>query len=191
MNKTEFMSQLKKHLRKLPFDEVKEAVDYYEQFFDDAGEENEQAVLAELGSPLAVASQIVASFAAKGTENSAKKGLSTAWMTILAVFASPIARPLALLVAVPAAALVIVVIAVLLSIGATGVGLVAGGIMSGVTSVSIVMQSFSTTVFFFGLGLTACGIGLAVIIGTVKLSKISFDTLAKSVGGFILRRNKK
>ena len=65
MNKHEFINQLKKHLRKLPFDEIKEAIDYYEQYFDDAGEENEQAVLLELGSSSAVASQLIASYAAK------------------------------------------------------------------------------------------------------------------------------
>ena len=191
MKKHEFMNQLKKHLRKLPFDEVKEVVDYYEQYFDDAGEENEQAVLVELGSSSAVASQIIASYAAKDAGESTKHGLSTVWQVILAVFASPIALPLALVVVILAVALVVTVIAIVILIGATGVGLVAGGIMSGVTSVSIVMQSLSTALFFFGLGLTASGIGLAVIIGTVKLSKMSFTTLAKRVGEFILRRNQK
>ena len=191
MNKHEFMSQLKKHLRKLPFDEVKEVVEYYEQYFDDAGEENEQAVLMELGSSSAVASQIIASYAAKDSGKSAKHGLSTAWQVILAVFASPIALPLALAVVILALALVITMIAIVISIGATGIGLLASGIVSGVTSVSIVMQSLSTALFFLGLGLAASGIGLAIMIGTVKLSKICFDTLAKNVGKFILRRNKK
>jgi len=40
MNRHEFIAQLKKKLRKLPFDEINEAVDYYEGYFDDAGEEN-------------------------------------------------------------------------------------------------------------------------------------------------------
>ena len=185
------MAQLKKHLRKLPFDEVKEAVDYYEQYFDDAGEENEQAVLSELGSPSAVASQIVASFAAKDTGKSVQKGLSTAWMTILAVFATPVALPVALVVAALAFVLVIVMLSVVLSIGGAGAGLVVGGIMSVVTSASLILESFSTALFFFGLGLMASGIGLAIIIGTVKISKIGFAWLAKYVGEFILRRNKK
>jgi len=185
------MAQLKKHLRKLPFDEVKEAVDYYEQYFDDAGEENEQAVLSELGSPSAVASQIVASFAAKDTGKSVQKGLSTAWMTILAIFATPAAQPVALAVAVLAFVLVVVMLIVVYSIGGAGVGLVAGGIMGVVTGGSVVLRSFSTALFFFGLGLIASGIGLAIITGTVKLSRIGFAWLAKNVGEFILWRNNK
>jgi uncharacterized membrane protein len=185
------MVQLKKHLYKLPFDEAKEAVDYYEQYFDDPGKENELSVLSELGSPSVVASQIIASFAAKDTGNSRQRGLSTAWMTIIAIFATPVALPVALVVAVLAFVLVIVMLAIVISIGGAGVGFVAGGIMSVVTSGSIVSQSFSTALFFLGLGLTASGIGLATIIGTVKISKIGFAWLAKNVGEFIIRRNKK
>ena len=191
MNKYEFMAQLKKHLRKLPFDEVKEAVDYYEQYFDDAGEENEQAVLSELGSPSAVASQIVASFAAKDTGKSVQKGFSTAWMTILAVFATPAAHPVALAVAVLALALVVVMLIIVYSIGAAGIGLVVSGIFSAVTGGSIAFRSLSTALFFFGLGLASSGAGLAVIAGTVKLSRIGFAWLAKNMGEFILWRNKK
>ena len=41
MNRQEYMLQLKKLLKNLPCDETKEITDYYEQYFDDAGEENE------------------------------------------------------------------------------------------------------------------------------------------------------
>ena len=56
MDRHKFIDKLKNKLRKLPYDEIKEAVDYYEGYFDDAGEESEQAVLEELGSTSAVAS---------------------------------------------------------------------------------------------------------------------------------------
>lgn len=191
MNKTEFMAQLKKHLRKLPFDEVKEAVDYYEQYFFEAGAENEQAVIKELGPPSVIASQIFASFAVKDSGKSAKKGLSTVWMAILAVFASPVALPLALAVIALAFALVIIMLSVVFALGGLGAGLAAGGIMSVITSISIIRQSFPSSIFFFGLGLIAAGSGLVVLIGTVNLAKISFNWLTKNIGGFILRRNRK
>ena len=190
MNKIEFMSQLKIHLRKLPFDEVREAVDYYEQYFDDAGEENEQAVISELGSPSAVASQIIASFAVN-TEKSAKKGLATAWMAILAVFSSHAALPIAIATVVIAIALVIVMLSVIFSISVAGISSVLGGIVSLVTGVSVILQSFPTAMFFLGLGLIASGIGLAIIAGTAQLAKICFPVLAKKIGEFILRRNRK
>jgi len=187
------MNQLKNHLRKLPYDEVKEAVDYYEQYFDDAGEENEQAVIQELGSPSAVASQVIASFAVKGGDEgkSAKRGFSTAWLVMISIFASPIALPLALAAVVIAFALVIVLFSVLLSIGATGVGLAAGGVASMITGIVLIAQSFPTALFFFGLGMAIAGCGWALILWTIRLSKISFNALAKKMGKFILRRNAK
>jgi len=191
LNKIEFMSQLKIHLRKLPFDEVREAVDYYEQYFDDAGVENEQAVISELRSPSAVASQIIASFAVKDTDKSVKKGLSTVWIAILAVFSSPVTLPVAITVIVLAIALVVIMLSFIFSIGAAGISSVISGIASFITGASIVQQSIPSSMFFFGLGLIASGIGIAIIAGTVQLSKIFFPSLAKKIGEFILRRNKK
>ena len=191
MNRHEFMSKLKNQLRKLPFDEIKEAVEYYEQYFDDAGEENEQEVLNELGSPSAVASQIVAAFAAKDESKSKKMGLSTVSQVILAVFASPIALPAALAVVILAFALVIVLVTIVISVGATGGGLGLYGIAGVVTGILLVAQNAPTALFFFGLGLAAFGIGTAIIIATVQLSKLGFNALAKNMGKFILRRNKK
>ena len=193
MNRQEFMGQLKNHLRKLPFDEVKEAVEYYEQYFDDAGEENEQAVIAELGSPSAVASQVIASFAVKGADagKSAKRGFSSVWLIMLSIFASPIALPIALAVVVVAFALVLVLFSVLFSIGVTGAGLALGGVASMITGIVLVAQSFPTALFFFGLGMAIAGSGWALMIWTVRLSKTSFNALAKRMGKFILRRNAK
>lgn len=58
MNKIEFMRQLDVLLMNLPIHEREEALQYYEDYFADAGEENEQAVIAALGSPAKVAENI-------------------------------------------------------------------------------------------------------------------------------------
>lgn len=60
MNRVQFMEQLKKLLADIPKDERDEALDYYESYFDDAGPENEAAVIRELGSPGKVAAIIKA-----------------------------------------------------------------------------------------------------------------------------------
>ena len=193
MNRHDFMSILKKRLSGLPYDEVKEAVDYYEQYFDDAGEENEQAVIAELGSPDNIASQIIAGFAVKSADNvkSAKQGVSIVWIVILAVFASPVALPLALAVVAIALAFVVTIMAVVLSVGVAGLGLLLSGITCAVVSIPVFIQSFATGLFILGIGLLAFGIGAALLLVTVFLSKNCFNWLAKSIGGFILRRSEK
>ena len=194
MNRTEFIDELKKRLNKLPFDEIKEAVEYYEQYFDDAGKENEQAVIEELGAPIKVASGVIAEFAikdVKNTETSAKKGLSNIWLVMLAIFASPIALPLALTVVILAVTFIIVIFAVVLSIGATGLALLLGGIASGIASIALITKSFATALFFMGFGLVSSGAGVAFLVGTVSLAKKCFCYIVEFLGKFILRRNEK
>ncbi len=65
MNKYEFLSQLRNALSNLPTEEREAAMSYYEEFFSDAGEENEQAVIASLGTPEELARSILS----ENTEN--------------------------------------------------------------------------------------------------------------------------
>ena len=58
MNRAQFMEQLKKLLSDISEEERQEALDYYESYFDDAGEEQEAEVIRELGSPGKVAAII-------------------------------------------------------------------------------------------------------------------------------------
>ena len=58
MTKYEFLGDLSRLLADLPEEERKQALHYYEDYFADAGEDNEQDVLKELGSPEAIADQI-------------------------------------------------------------------------------------------------------------------------------------
>lgn len=58
MNKQEFMQRLEAMLQDLPPSEKEEALQYYNDYLDDAGVENEAEVLKALGSPEQVADQI-------------------------------------------------------------------------------------------------------------------------------------
>ncbi|WP_138264476.1 DUF1700 domain-containing protein [[Clostridium] hylemonae] len=60
MNRIEFMTELAALLQNVPVEERREAMQYYNDYFDDAGEENEQRVIEELGSPAKVAGTIKA-----------------------------------------------------------------------------------------------------------------------------------
>ncbi len=58
MNRTEFLEQLERLLWDIPESEKTAALEYYEDYFEDAGEENEGKVIQELGSPGKVAAII-------------------------------------------------------------------------------------------------------------------------------------
>lgn len=59
MNKYDFLSRLRNALSSLPQEERDAAMNYYEEFFSEAGEDNEQAVIASLGSPEELAKSII------------------------------------------------------------------------------------------------------------------------------------
>ena len=58
MTKEQFLFQLEQKLLDIPEDERAEAMEYYRDYFSDAGPENEEQVIAELGSPEKVAASI-------------------------------------------------------------------------------------------------------------------------------------
>lgn len=58
MGKQQFMAELKQLLGDIPAVERDEALNYYEEYFNDAGEENEQELIAQLESPEKVARSI-------------------------------------------------------------------------------------------------------------------------------------
>lgn len=60
MNRIEFMTELAALLQDISVEERTEAMQYYNDYFDDAGEENEQKIIGELGSPAKVAAEVKA-----------------------------------------------------------------------------------------------------------------------------------
>ena len=59
MKKYEYLSELEKRLSALPADARRDALNYYEEYFDAAGTDNEDATAAELGDPADAARKIL------------------------------------------------------------------------------------------------------------------------------------
>lgn len=68
MNRKKFMHELERLLKDIPAGEREEAIQYYNDYFDDAGEENEARVIEELGSPAQVARTIREGMSESGGE---------------------------------------------------------------------------------------------------------------------------
>jgi len=191
MNRTDFMNQLEHNLRKLPKDEILEALQYYEDYFDDIGKENEKQALINLGNPQKVAAQIKAEYyinTAKESPNSVKTGLSTIKIVALAIFASPIALPLAGAAVIVAVSLLICVFALLASLLICGVAFAAVGICSVVCSVPMVFVHFFNAVALLGGGMFSLGAGYLLTIGAINMSKLTYRRTVKSVSKMVKRR---
>ena len=68
MNRAEFMRQLESLLQTISATEREEALQYYNDYFDDAGAEEEARILTELGSPEQVARKIKAGLSDDASE---------------------------------------------------------------------------------------------------------------------------
>lgn len=193
MNRNEYLAELKDGLKKLPPEEYHNAVCYYEEYFDDAGEENEQSVVEELGPPQALAAQIIGNFAMKEPDPQTprtKKGISVVWMVVLAIFASPIALPLGLAAVVIVFAMLLVLFSVIIAFGAAALGCVLGGLACLIMAFPLLMESAGTALFALGLGLVAISIGLFFGLLVKVCSQKSVQGIAYLAGKFLVRKTK-
>lgn len=182
MSKEVYLKELRRRLKKLPGEEVAAALDYYSEYFDEAGEENSDRVIGELGSPALVASQILADYAVKGLENdseSPKKGISAIWFIILAIFAAPIALPLVISIFCLVFTLVILCAAFIFTFFVTVMALCFSGIISIIAGFSVIFQHWPTALFFIGSGLIATGIGILLVSPLTSAAKGTSKALAK------------
>lgn len=182
MNKDAFLRALRGELAGMAPDELESAMQYYEEYFAEAGPEREEEVLRELGTPQAVAAQIRVDITLRSMKGpnppSAKKGISAVWKVLLAIFAAPIALPVAIAVAVAALALVIAVAAVILAILITFIALLASGIVIGVCSLPLFGLSVSAGLFCLGAGLLLTGASMLMIVLMVLCARTGFRGIA-------------
>ena len=95
MTKKEFLSQLRKKLRKLSMAESRERIGFYSEIIDDKIEEglSEEAAVAETGSVDDIAAQIIDDIPDSPEKEKIKKDVS-AWQIVLLIVGSPVWFPI-------------------------------------------------------------------------------------------------
>lgn len=182
MNKEQFLRDLRVTLSGLSPEELENAIQYYEEYFAEAGPEREAEILRELGSPQAVAAQIRVDITLRGmdgpTPPSAKKGISAVWVVILAIFAAPIALPLAIAVALLAFAMMVTVAAVLFAILVVVIALLGSGVLVGICALPLFGVNFAAGLTCFGAGLALTGGSLLMVVLMILCARIGFRGIA-------------
>ena len=201
MSRKAFMARLDELLADITEAEKEEALSYYEEYFEDAGPENEEEVISSLGSPEKVAATIKAGlgesavedgeFSETGYTNSyydvkdevatinKRKGFSGigtgGWIIILIIclFALPILGPILLGVLGTIFGVLVAIAAVIFAVLVTGIALV-------VAAVAMVAAGFATLfatplvgVALIGAALLVAGIGILIaILGFWVVTKV-------------------
>ncbi|OQB23278.1 MAG: hypothetical protein BWY11_02002 [Firmicutes bacterium ADurb.Bin182] len=193
MNRQEFMNRLREALKKLPDNEKQAALEYYREYFDEAGPENEQQVVDSLGLPEQVAAEIYAETAIRNMEkpgSAAKKGASAVWLILLAIFASPIALPIAIALAAVLLALIVALFAIIFALFIAAIALVAAGIAAPFT-IGGFFGSFAGAVSGLGVSLFVIGAGVACCVFVIWVFKSAFKGIAKLFSKTITGRKEK
>lgn len=185
MNREEYMKLLKKQLRRLPKDDFDKAVAYYEEYFDEAGEENEKQAIEDLGSPEEAAAQIIRDIAIDNTKqptNGVKKGVNALWVGILAVFAAPVALPILMALFGVSVALVAILVAVVGCMFAAGASIVVAGPISIIGFFTMITKDFAAGLCCLGYGFVGIGAGLLLVYAMYHLCKLLVNKLIQMFG---------
>lgn len=192
MTKTEYLLQLDKHLRKLPKADYEEAMAYFTEYFEEAGEGNEAQVMADLGTPKEVANDIIHSILTRSetvTSHKERKKSQMVWLVILGVLSAPVALPIAFSLLVIILSLFLTVVCLLFS----GFLLSFAGFLVGIVTVVDAFRLLghgSAFVLGLGGGLAALGAALLLAVVSAYLSKIFTQGLVNLVK-MILRKIRK
>ena len=188
MDRHEFINELRARLRRLPQDEIENAVSYYEEYFDEAGPANESRTVEALGAPAIVASKIIGEFAVKPAPPRNGKKLPNAFIiAILAVFAPPVALPIA-----------VGIFAIALSLGAAFFALIIAGwavALAGAVCAAAGLWAFAGSaadgMFYFGAGLLLLALGAAAATALAKSGRAAFRSLQEWIGQILIKRGER
>lgn len=205
MNRQEFLRQLESLLYAIPANERADALAYYNDYFDEAGIENEQNVIQELGSPQKVAQSIIENFRNSGYEQTfenttgqysqntyqnqsyhhvEKKKLKT-WQIVLLIFLAIIGAPLWIGLATGLFGVLVGIIAsvfaVIVSLYGSGLGLLLGGIVVAVVGALSVVVSPLEGITSIGVGLILTAIGILLTLLAVLITFAWLPKLVKAI----------
>lgn len=193
MNRTEYMAALRRALSVLPEEERASALRYYEEYFDDAGPENEAKVIADLGAPDKVAAQILADYRdiaavpqPDGTVPNSKprrRGINPWLLLVLVLLAIPVGIPLVgVLIGVIATlfgVLLSVVLVVLAFVVVVPLCLLAAGVI--LCGISFVLWGMpASAVMTLGCGLALFALGILVSLLMIKLCTLFVPPLFRA-----------
>ncbi|WP_347105465.1 DUF1700 domain-containing protein [Streptococcus salivarius] len=175
MTKTEYIAKLTKYLRKLPQQDYEEAIEYFMEYFEEAGPENEARVIAELGTPKEAAHEVISRLLEEKIvedKSSLRNKTAILWIAILAVLASPVALPILLFFLAMIMTLLMIIFAVIVTALALTFALLISGVYTFFTSFSLLSVSLASTLFGGGLGLMMLGGALLLLLISFEICKL-------------------
>lgn len=192
MNRKTYIDELSKKLSKLPKEEREDAINYYNEYFDEAQLGEEDEVPDTMKTPAQAASDIIQDCAIKVTNQppkTVKKGIDTVWIVLLAILAAPIALPIAAAILSVFVALGAVCFAFVVTILALDFSIFAVGIGCFIATIEAFTVSVPLGLLMIGIGLLMFGLGAFGFILVAYAAK-GLCYLISKLFSLIFRKNK-
>ena len=192
MTREEYLTRLQYCISQLPPAEAQNTMQYYREYFDDAGEENLSSVMTELGTPEQLAAKICSSYGINYQQPPKENNTSkTVLIAIIAVLTCPIWFVEGIVVLSLVFSLFMIILSLIFAAGVIGISFVVCGLIVFIAGFPTLFTHIPTGIMLLGTGLVLCSLGILfillliwMIIGAIRL--ISF--LAKKVKNFIQNR---
>lgn len=219
MNRIDFMKQLESLLQNISPAEREEALQYYNEYFNDAGAENEQSVIEALGNPAKVAENIkrdlygsgygdaafqksapvnraVVQYQQTTQESQAPKqenkmsGGMIALIVVLCVLASPLLISLSAGAISLIAGILIAWFSLIFAFGVAAVSLFLVCVILLVTGVMCLFVEPLVGIALVGGALLCAGIGILFMMLTVAMAGMATPAICKGIAGLFKRNSK-
>lgn len=207
MNREEYMRLLTIALKDIPQSEKDEALQYYNDYFDDAGVENEQEVMKALGSPASLAESIMKEFSEgegkfenyrntyeqtnyqngymnneSGKSKKKMSGGMIALIVILLILASPMILALGTSVIGILIGIFGAIFGVVVSLAAMVFALICVVIACVIAAFSVGLISPFSAVVMVGVGLATIGICIFLVMAIVWVFGVALPWVVKGIG---------
>ena len=167
MTRQEYMTQLEKHLKHLPKEDFQDTLDYFNEYFDDAADEQE--AIRELGNPREAAREILTNLYDKEKSEDQPKTRNLIWLSILTILAAPIGIPLALTLVALVILLLLLLLSALLLIACLWIALFTLSLALLLLAIDFFSLSWSSSLLLTGAALISLALTLLGSKATIHL----------------------
>lgn len=181
MNRNEFMRRLEILLSDISKEERDEALQYYRDYFEDAGAEHEAEVIRELESPEKVAETIKADLKREFQDvqepPKTSNGLKILLIVLIVLVGAPIILPVGFGLVVAALGIVIAAFSFFAGLVLGAVAIMGAGLVVIVVGIPLLVVALPAGLLSVGSGLLIFVVGLIGTAATVKLCMVMYPAM--------------
>lgn len=181
MNRNEFMRRLEILLSDISKEERDEALQYYRDYFEDAGAEHEAEVIRELESPEKVAETIKADLKREFQDvqepPKTSNGLKILLIVLIVLIGAPIILPVGFGLVVAVLGIVIAAFSFFAGLVLGAVAIMGAGLVAIVVGIPLLVVALPAGLLSVGSGLLIFVVGLIGTAATVKLCMVMYPAM--------------